>query len=259
MAELDFLNQDRFFVDLDNGFVEWMYYNPDSVSGGQFVINIFGADDITDALLGTMDADDAFDYIGSSCDQYLADKGTPLFSEAWQRMSAREPFAIGCSHTTLGNLQLAFQARDLINRYCQREFKMDGEYDDLRKIAIGYTTITDAEHHVQGYANLIDHRIEVYLNGNLAMHDQFASLAEMVQCGLPDLEFEDIYSVPDWVVADHERVERENSLATRLVLFMKEYDPVYPEILEPGETDMDMVRKMKAEFGDMDTCFFALW
>ena len=252
MAELDFLNQDRFFVDLDNGFVEWMYYNPDSVSGGQFVINIFGADDITDALLGTMDADDAFDYIGSSCDQYLADKGTPLFSEAWQRMSAREPFAIGCSHTTLGNLQLAFQARDLINRYCQREFKMDGEYDDLRKIAIGYTTITDAEHHVQGYANLIDHRIEVYLNGNLAMHDQFASLAEMVQCGLPDLEFEDIYSVPDWVVADHERVERENSLATRLVLFMKEYDPVYPEILEPGETDMDMVRKMKAEFGDLD-------
>ena len=137
MAELDFLNQDRFFVDLDNGFVEWMYYNPDSVSGGQFVINIFGADDITDALLGTMDADDAFDYIGSSCDQYLADKGTPIFSEAWQRMSAREPFAIGCSHTTLGNLQLAFQARDLLNRYCQHEFKMDAEYDDLRKIAIG--------------------------------------------------------------------------------------------------------------------------
>ena len=181
MADLEFLNQDRFFLNLDNGFVEWMYYNPDSVSGGQFVINIFGVDDIKDALSGTMDAEDAFDYIGGSCDQYLADKGTAFFGEAWQRMSAGEPFAIGCSHTTLANLQLAFQARELIDRYCQREFKMNGEYDNLRKIAIGYTTITDAEHHVQGYANLIDHRIEVYLNGALAMYDQFDSLAEMVQ------------------------------------------------------------------------------
>ena len=139
MADLEFLNQDRFFLNLDNGFVEWMYYNPDSVSGGQFVINIFGIDDITDALAGTMDAEDAFDYIGGSCDQYLADKGTAFFGEAWQRMSAGEPFAIGCSHTTLANLQLAFQARELIDRYCQREFKMNGEYDNLRKIAIGYT------------------------------------------------------------------------------------------------------------------------
>ena len=62
MADLEFLNQDRFFLNLDNGFVEWMYYNPDSVSGGQFVINIFGIDDITDALAGTMDVEDAFDY-----------------------------------------------------------------------------------------------------------------------------------------------------------------------------------------------------
>ena len=252
MAELDFLNQDRFYLDLNNGVVEWMYYNPDSVSGGQFVVNFFSGDDIKDALVDTMDADDAFDYIRSICKRYLVDKGSAWFVEHWKEMSDSEPFAIGCSHTTLGNLQLAFQARDLLNRYCQHEFKMDAEYDDLRKIAIGYTTITDAEHHVQGYANLLDHRIEVYLNGTLAMYDQFASLAEMVQCGLPDLEFEDIYSVPDWVVAEHERVERENSLATRLVLFMKEYDPSYPDILEPGETDVDMIRKMKAELGDMD-------
>jgi hypothetical protein len=33
---------------------------------------------------------------------------------------------------------------------------------------------------------------------------------------------------------------------------MKEYDPSYPDILEPGETDVDMIRKMKAELGDMD-------
>ena len=41
MNEHEFLNQDRFFLDLDNGVVEWMYYNPDAVSGGQFVVNLF--------------------------------------------------------------------------------------------------------------------------------------------------------------------------------------------------------------------------
>ena len=55
MNEHEFLNQDRFFLDLDNGVVEWMYYNPDAVSGGQFVVNLFSVDDITDALAETMD------------------------------------------------------------------------------------------------------------------------------------------------------------------------------------------------------------
>ena len=252
MAEMDFLNQDRFFLDLDNDQVEWMFYNPVSDTGGQFFSVFFDREFFDDVYAESMDAEEAFDQFLAVGRSYSFDKGTDAFAEGAYRMTSREPFAVGCTLTTLTNLHLAFKAKDLLNRYCQREFRVPAEFDDLRKIAIGYTTITDAEHHVQGYANLIDHRIEVYLNGNLAMYDQFESLAEMVQCGLPDLEFEDIYSVPDWVVADHERVERENSLATRLVLFMKEYDPVYPEILEPGETDMDMIRKMKAEFGDLD-------
>ena len=252
MAALDFLNQDRFFLDLDQGRVFWSYYNPDSVSGGQFVTHIFDRELLEDALETAMDEEDAIGYIENFSQQFCADRGTEEYDAAWIRMSANDFFAEGCNLTTLELIQQAFVASDLLNEYCQREFKMDAEYDDLRKIAIGYTTITDAEHHVQGYANLLDHRIEVYLNGTLAMYDQFASLAEMVQCGLPDLEFEDIYSVPDWVVAEHERVERENSLATRLVLFMKEYDPSYPDILEPGGTDVDMIRKMKAELGDMD-------
>ena len=255
MAALDFLNQDRFFLDLDQGRVFWSYYNPDSVSGGQFVTHIFDRELLEDALETAMDEEDAIGYIENFSQQFCADRGTEEYDAAWIRKSANDFFAEGCNLTTLELIQQAFVASDLHNEYCQREFKMDAEYDDLRKIAIGYTTITDAEHHVQGYANLIDHRIEVYLNGNLAMHRQFESLAEMVQCGLANLEFEDIYCVPDWVVAEHERVAREDSLATRLVLFMKEYDPAYPDILEPGETDADMIRKMKAEFGDVDLIF----
>ena len=33
---------DYFYVDLPSQQVEWIYYNPDSTSGGQYVINYFG-------------------------------------------------------------------------------------------------------------------------------------------------------------------------------------------------------------------------
>ena len=36
MAMPEFLDQDRFYLDLDNNQIEWMYHNPDSVTQGQF-------------------------------------------------------------------------------------------------------------------------------------------------------------------------------------------------------------------------------
>ena len=40
----EFMDQDRIYLDLDNDRIEWMYYNPDSVSEGQFVTNVFDED-----------------------------------------------------------------------------------------------------------------------------------------------------------------------------------------------------------------------
>lgn len=33
--------KDRFYVNLQNDTIEWMYYNPDSNTGGQFVLFVF--------------------------------------------------------------------------------------------------------------------------------------------------------------------------------------------------------------------------
>ncbi len=130
----EFMDQDRIYLDLDNDRIEWMYYNPDSVSGGQFVTNVFDRDLLEEALEGMVDAEDAFDYIGTNCRQYLADKGTDFYGEAWKRMETAEPFAIGCTLTTLDELRLAYRAKDLIDEYCIEEFGSPAHYEDLRAI-----------------------------------------------------------------------------------------------------------------------------
>ena len=63
MAIPEFLDQDRFYLDLENDKIEWMYYNPDSVSEGQFVTNVFDLDLLEEAMERMVDPEDAFDYI----------------------------------------------------------------------------------------------------------------------------------------------------------------------------------------------------
>ena len=251
MAMPEFLDQDRFYLNLDNNQIEWMYHNPDSVTQGQFVTNVFDISLLEAALTDALDAEDAFDHIGSACRQYLADKGTEFYGEAWRRMETAVPFAVGCSFTTLEQLQLAFQAKDLINQYCQAEFGSDADFADLRQIGIGYTTITDAEHDIQAYANLIDHRIEIQINWVVAQYYQYESLADMVANGLPDLDFDSLTYLPEWLVKNHVRNVDLDRIATSLTLFMKSYQPeAYEEIMEPGDTDADMISRMKADLRD---------
>ena len=83
MAALDFLNQDRFFLDLDQGRVFWSYYNPDSVSGGQFVTHIFDRELLEDALETAMDEEDAIGYIENFSQQFCADRRTEEYDAAW--------------------------------------------------------------------------------------------------------------------------------------------------------------------------------
>ena len=159
--------------------------------------------------------------------------------------------AIGCGLTTLENIRLAYLAKQHINEYCQQEFESHADFSDMRRVGIGYTTITDEEHEVQAYANLIDHRIEVYLNGSLAKYQQHSSLLDMVHFGLPNLDFSDLIDIPDWVVSNHERTAQLEDLAIRLTFFMKDHDPCgYADVMEVGETDADMVAKMRAELND---------
>ena len=74
--------EDAFFLDDDSETITWMYYNPDSNAGGQYVTNTLSFDEVREAAKKYQSADDFFDYLGSIASQELADIGSEWFESA---------------------------------------------------------------------------------------------------------------------------------------------------------------------------------
>lgn len=89
---------DAFFVDKENESITWMYYNPDSTAGGQYVTNILTFAEIRD-VLNNADPEDFFDELGSIADQELADVDSPWFEEADDQFHSR-PDLMDCTERT---------------------------------------------------------------------------------------------------------------------------------------------------------------
>lgn len=89
-------DEDVFFE--ENGNVLWMYYNPDSVSGGQFVINCISESDIEKAG-AYEEAESFFDRLGEIATQYLVDIGTDHFEDV-KRKFHQKPDHIGRTQET---------------------------------------------------------------------------------------------------------------------------------------------------------------
>lgn len=70
---------DDVFYLFEDGRIHWVYYNPDSVSEGQYVLLIFTTEDIIDASNATNNMDDFFDYLQEYAKEYLIDRGTEDF------------------------------------------------------------------------------------------------------------------------------------------------------------------------------------
>lgn len=72
-------DSDDVFYLFEDGRIHWVYYNPDSVSEGQYVLLIFTTEDIIDTSNATNNMDDFFDYLQEYAKEYLIDRGTEDF------------------------------------------------------------------------------------------------------------------------------------------------------------------------------------
>ena len=104
---------DAFFIDRDNESVTWMYYNPDSNAGGQYVTNTLSFDEIQQAALEYNSAEDFFDYLGSIANQELADVGTEWFLDA-DREFHRTPDLTDCTSATMEALIENAERTDMV-------------------------------------------------------------------------------------------------------------------------------------------------
>ena len=104
---------DAFFIDRDNESVIWMYYNPDSNAGGQYVTNTLSFDEIQQVAREYDSAEDFFDYLGSIANQELADVGTEWFVDA-DREFHRTPDLTDCTSATMEALIENTERADMV-------------------------------------------------------------------------------------------------------------------------------------------------
>lgn len=73
--------KDRFFINPDKESVTWIYLNPDSDAGSQYVENIVTFEQINNAAKTYSKPDDFFENLETQAKQTLGDLGTPEFTE----------------------------------------------------------------------------------------------------------------------------------------------------------------------------------
>lgn len=110
------------------------------------------------------------------------------------------------------------QAISCIDAYCDAEFGSDAEadYTDLSNIKIAYTSTEDGLHGIQTSVNLLQYRMETYIDGVLVNYTQYDDLADFIENGLSNLYFHDLVSVTEEQLEPFYRGEnREKTEETR--------------------------------------------
>ena len=129
---------DAFFINTDNETVTWIYYNPDSVAGGQYVTNTLNFDEISVAAKRYDTPDEFFVYLGSIANQTLADVGTDWLAEA-ESQFLQQPDLMDCTPETMKSL-INLVVPDLATRLTM--FMKDYDFYDYQdSMEIGETDV----------------------------------------------------------------------------------------------------------------------
>ena len=98
------------------------------------------------------------------------------------------------------------KAKALIDEYCRTEFEREegADYSDLSAVEVAYTTTEDEKHEIQAKVNLVDFSIGTFVDGTPVRTEQYDSLAQLVENGLPGLSFDDLVYVSEEELAQAE-------------------------------------------------------
>ena len=128
-----------------------------------------------------------------------ADGVTEEFTSEWQAEAYRLELQ--------GQAEQALieRAKGLISDFCRSEYGSEADFSDPAKIGVAYTTVTDDEIPVQVNIDLVNFRLERYLDDEHLETRQYGSLQELISNELENLDFSDLIHVSDEDVEQHRR------------------------------------------------------
>ena len=120
-----------------------------------------------------------------------ADGVTEEFTSEWQAEAYRLELQGQAEQALLE------RAKGLISDFCQSEYGSEADFSDPAKIGVAYTTVTDDEIPIQVNIDLVNYRLERYLDDEHLETRQYASLQELITNELENLDFSDLIHVSD--------------------------------------------------------------
>ena len=126
-----------------------------------------------------------------------ADGVTEEFTSEWQAETYRLELQGQAEQALLE------RAKGLISDFCRSEYGSEADFSDPAKIGVAYTTITDDEIPVQVNIDLVNYRLERYLDDEHLETRQYGSLQELITNELENLDFSDLIHVSDEDVEQH--------------------------------------------------------
>ena len=126
-----------------------------------------------------------------------ADGVTEEFTSEWQAEAYRLELQGQAEQALLE------RAKGLISDFCRSEYGSEADFSDPAKIGVAYTTVTDDEIPIQVNIDLVNYRLERYLDDEHLETRQYGSLQELITNELENLDFSDLIHVSDEDVEQH--------------------------------------------------------
>ena len=135
-----------------------------------------------------------------------ADGVTEEFTSEWQAEAYRLELQGQAEQAILE------RAKGLISDFCRSEYGSEVDFGDPAKVGVAYTTVTDDEIPIQVNIDLVNYRLERYLDDEHLETRQYGSLQELITNELENLDFSDLIHVSDEDVEQYRWHEPEEAV-----------------------------------------------
>lgn len=209
IPDYDFLSKNLIFHNPSANHFTVMYFNPDSETGGQFVstdinYNVAwrGNRDFTN------DSERFWRYVEITGNQTLSDVGSKFFRESLNYFYSGEQIAEGLTTDTqklIADVATAemIKSGELIEPESFDVAKFDTLISEQKEI----TSNNSDKHTVEAVVNLVDYRLETYVDDKLFKEKTYSSLKDMIDNCLYSLSFDDLVYLSDDELAQLEPKE----------------------------------------------------